>query len=127
MAKQLTSRYWPGQRSPAWRKIKPVHTVPCRIVGYTAAAHGLHSLLVATLHAGALRYVGALTRGWDVRQGTELAGRLAARRRPEPVVACPKAALWVEAQLYCRVQFLGWTAQGRLRGGVFRGLLDGAA
>ena len=35
MAKQLASRYQPGQRSAAWRKIKPVQSLACVIVGYT--------------------------------------------------------------------------------------------
>ena len=49
MAKHLASRYQPGKRSSAWRKIKPVQALACVIVGYTAGRDGLNSLLVATL------------------------------------------------------------------------------
>jgi bifunctional non-homologous end joining protein LigD len=123
MAKQVSGRYWPGKRSPAWQKVKPVQTVPCLILGYTPSRDGLHSLLLAALQEGSLRYVGELTRGFRASQRGELPLRLAARRRSQPVVACPQEAVWVEPELYCRVQFRCWTPAGRLRDAVFRGLL----
>jgi DNA ligase D-like protein (predicted ligase) len=124
MAKALTSRYWPGQRCSAWQKIKAVQTLPCVIVGYTPGPNGLRSLLVATVRQGCLQYVAELTSGFGAAQQAELAGRLERRRRAKPLVACPKKALWVEAELYCQVQFLCWTPRGRLREAVFRGLVD---
>ena len=63
MAKHLASRYQPGKRTPAWKKIKPVQVLPCVIVGYRAGREGVHSLLVATECAGVLRYVGQVSRG----------------------------------------------------------------
>lgn len=123
MAKHLAGRYRPGRRSPAWRKIKPAALLPCLIVGYTPCRDGLHSLLVAALRDGALRYVAELTCGFGAAAQADLVHRLAARRRPRPVVACPHQAVWVEPGLYCRVQFLRWTPAGRLRDAVFRGLL----
>jgi ATP-dependent DNA ligase len=119
--------YWPGQRSPAWRKFKPVSLVPCVIVGYRADRQGVDRLLVATVREGVLRYVGQLSRGLDARVRAELARRLATRRRTQPVVPCPQAACWVEPELYCRVRFGGWTCQGHLRHAVFRGLLESSA
>ena len=125
VAKQEGSCYSPGRRSPVWRKIKPVELLPCVIIGYRAGREGVLSLLVATVYQGELRYVGQLTQGWGADAGRELACRLAAlRRRSAPVVPCPHRAWWVEPELYCRVRCQGWTCQGRLRHGVFRGLLD---
>jgi bifunctional non-homologous end joining protein LigD len=126
MAKHQASRYLPGQRSSAWRKIKPVQLLPCVIIGYTPARDGLHSLLVATAHQGGIRYVGQVT-GLRERTQTELRQRLAQYRRRQPIVACPHKALWVEPEVYCRVQFLRWTPHGRLHGASFRGLLDDRA
>jgi len=126
MAKHLTSHYYPGQRAPAWRKIKPAPELPCVVIGYWAGPSGVQSLLVATLRDGALRYVGQLTSGWSALQARELAQHLATQRRPTSVVSCPHHAVWVEAELYCRVKYLRWTAHGRLRDAVFRGLLSGA-
>jgi bifunctional non-homologous end joining protein LigD len=124
MAKQQASRYLPGQRSCAWRKIKPAQVLPCVIIGYTPAPTGLHSILVATLHQGSFRYVGQVACGFTAHQKAELGRRLAQRQRSRPVVACPQKARWVAPDLYCRVQFLQWTAHGHLRGASFRGLLE---
>jgi bifunctional non-homologous end joining protein LigD len=123
LAKHLASRYWPGRRSPAWRKIKPRQVLPCVVIGYTPAPEGLRSLLVATVRAGALRYVARLTRGLGPAVQADLARRLAQRPRPGPVVPCPHRARWVEPELYCRVPCFGWTAHGRLRHAAFGGLL----
>jgi len=127
MAKHLTSRYQPGQRSSAWRKIKPVQALACVIVGYTAGRDGLHSLLVATLRQRALRYAGQLRRGLTRPLQADLAGRLARRRRSQPVVTCPRPALWVEPELYCLVQCFGWTPRGHLRYPIFRRLLGSSS
>ena len=127
MAKLQSSAYWPGKRTLAWRKLKPAELLPCVIIGYRAHRNGVAYLLVATVRQGALRYVGRLTRGWGTDTGRELARRLAElRRRTRSVVACPHGACWVEPELYCRVRCQGWTYRGRVRHGVFAGLLDQA-
>jgi ATP-dependent DNA ligase len=126
MAKRLTSRYLLGQRSSAWRKIKPSQVVPCVIIGYTADQDGIERLLMAAVRDGALCYVGHLTRGFRVSQAAELARRLTARRRLQPVVPCSQRACWVEPEVYCRVRCQGWTCHGHLRHAVFRGLLENA-
>jgi DNA ligase D-like protein (predicted ligase) len=123
MAKHQAGRYLPGQRSSSWRKIKPALVVPCVIIGYQAGRSGVQRLCVAALREEGLRYVGQLTRGFTASQAVELEKRLAPRRRARPVTPCPHRACWVEPELYCRVQSLGWTNHGRLRHAVFRGLL----
>jgi bifunctional non-homologous end joining protein LigD len=124
MAKKLASRYAPGQRSPAWRKLKPTGLLPCVIIGYQPGQQGLARLLLATVQAGALRFVGRLQRGLSGSTRAELARRLATLRRSQPVVPCPVAGSWVEPAVYCQVQHAGWTSQGKLRHPVFRGLLQ---
>ena len=121
IAKQQASRYWPGKRSPAWRKIKPTQLVPCVIVGYREDPDGVQRLLLATLREGVLRYVGELSRGLSEPARTELTPALAKRRRLRPVVLCPQRACWVEPELYCRVKSYGWTAHGHLRHATFAG------
>ena len=127
MAKHQSSRYLPGRRSTAWKKIKPTLVVPCVIVGYTPSPDGVHSLLVASEQDGALRYRGQVTSGFSNLWKTELARRLAARHRPQPVVACPRHACWVEPEFYCRVRFLQWTPRGHLRGASFAGMIEEGA
>jgi DNA ligase D-like protein (predicted ligase) len=127
MAKHLASRYQPGKRSSAWRKIKPLQTLACVIVGYTMGRDGLDSVVVATLRQGSLGYAGQLRRGLPRPLPAELARRLSERRRCQPIVSCPQPALWVEPELYCLVQCFGWTPSGQLRYPVYRGLLNASA
>jgi hypothetical protein len=119
--------YWPGRRSPAWRKIKPFSDLPCAIVGYQEGRHGLEHLLLAAVREGMLRYVGRVSRGLRAQSCAELGRRLSALRRPQPLMPCPERACWVEPELYCRVQFRGWTSHGHLRHAVFGGLLENPA
>ena len=112
-------------RSPPWKE--PTRVLPCVIIGYTPSPDGVRSLLVASEQDGALRYRGQVTSGFSNLWKTELARRLTARRRPQPVVAGPRHACWVEPELYCRVRFLQWTPRGHLRGASFAGMIEEAA
>ena len=121
MAKRQASRYQPGQRARSWRKIKPAGMLPCVVIGFTARQGRLQRLLLATLQAGVLRYVGRLRMPWDAPAHALLARRLAGRRRSYPLLDCAEQACWVEPELYCRVTFHGWTAHGHLRDAAFAG------
>lgn len=124
MAKRQASHYQPGQRSRSWRKIKPAGILPCVVIGFTPGREGVLRLLLATLHAGVLRYVGRLGMRWDDQTQATLAQRLAGRRRSRPVLDCAEQACWIEPELYCRVKFYGWTAQGHLRHAAFAGWIE---
>jgi ATP-dependent DNA ligase len=123
MAKRLDSRYLPGQRSPAWRKIKPAGVVPCVVIGYVPDRHEKRMLL-ATLRQGQLQYVGRLSRGLDATACAGLTSRLRRLRRARAVVPCGQRACWVEPVLYCCVRHQGWTCHGHLRHAVFGGWLE---
>jgi len=125
VAKHLQSRYLPGRRVQAWRKIKPFQCIPCVVIGYTPSQQGIHSLLVAATVQGVLRYVAELTSGFSQDHRWQLVRLVQTRPRPEPVVPCGrKRAIWVEPEIFCQVRFLEWTPHGCLRGAHFRGLLD---
>jgi bifunctional non-homologous end joining protein LigD len=124
LAKHQASRYRPGQRSAAWRKIKPVSLLPCVIVGYRPGRDGIQRLLLATVQEGQLRYVGQVQHRGNHQAGVALAQRLAGKRRKQPLVRCPVRACWVEPVLICRVKLHGWTTQGQLRDAVFCGLIE---
>lgn len=125
MAKHLASRYVPGRRSAAWRKIKPVCSMPCVIIGWLPGRHGLRRLLVAAPWHGRLHFVASLLAGFTSQVRVQLQDLLAGLTRSHPVVPCSYKARWVEPSLYCRVRFLEWTPAGRLRGASFQGLLSG--
>jgi bifunctional non-homologous end joining protein LigD len=124
MAKHRASRYQPGQRSSAWRKIKPAGSLPCVVLGYRLGRERRLRLLLATVYAGALHYVAQVDVGGTAAQTAVLVQRLAARQRRRPVVPCPVPACWVEPERYCRVAFHGWTANGQLRHARFAGWLE---
>jgi bifunctional non-homologous end joining protein LigD len=86
VAKHRASRYLPGKRAPAWRKIKPAGVLPCVLVGHTANRQGVQSVLLATLRHGVLSYVGQLSHGFSDQARMALVPRLAALHRAQPVV-----------------------------------------
>lgn len=124
MAKHLRSRYLPGQRGQAWRKIKPFQSIPCVVLGYAPSRQGFRSLLVGAVWQQRLQYVAELTSGFTQQARRQLASRLRELTRSQPAVACPKRAAWVEPQIYCEVRFLERTQSGRLRGASFCALLE---
>jgi len=102
-----------------------VGVLPCVLIGYTTGRHRVHSVLLATLRAGALHYVGQLSRGFSDEARVTLAQQLATLHRARPVLPCPQRASWIEPVLYCRVHHQGWTCHGCLRHAVFGGWLAG--
>ena len=64
VAKRLDSPYLPGQRTDAWTKIKPVHSIICVVIGYLQDESGeLQSLIIASDMDGELRCVGRVGSG----------------------------------------------------------------
>lgn len=124
VAKRLASRYHPGRRTDEWIKLKTFEEIQCAIIGYLPEGEDdVKSLVVATLRAGDLRCVGRVGSGLGAGVRRDLARRLGARRRPDPIVPCPFEATWVEPGLYCTVSFLEYTKEGMLRAPVFRDLI----
>ena len=105
MAKQRDSRYLPGQRSAAWRKIKPPRVLPCLIIGYQAGRDQFRSLLVAAEREGELQYVGRVNHGFSPAAKAQLGSLLIRRICSKPFVHCPTQAVWVQPDLYCQVRF----------------------
>ncbi len=127
VAKHVASRYLPGKRSAAWRKIKPARTLPCVIIGFVPGRpgrRGFRSLLVAASVRGRLSYVANVCSGFSGPVRAQLPPLLARRVRSQPVASCPHRGIWVEPDLYCQVRFLEWTRGGRLRGASFQRLLE---
>jgi bifunctional non-homologous end joining protein LigD len=132
VAKRLDSRYEPGRRSLAWRKVK----VSCSqefVVGGWLPGNGrleshLGSLLVGYHdETGALRYAGRVGSGINEAARERIEGRLAAIERDSSPFANPprlKDAHWVEPALVVQVRFHEWTQAGILRHPRYEGLRD---
>ena len=134
MAKRRDSRYVPGRRSPAWRKVK--HRLRQELVvggwspgeGNRAGAFG--SLALGVYEGDRLRFAGAVGSGFDARTLDSIGALLAER----PIDACPfdpapaRAALhrprWVRPDLVAEVAFAEWTDDGIVRQASFQGLRD---
>ncbi|KAB1867566.1 non-homologous end-joining DNA ligase [Microbacterium algeriense] len=135
VAKDPSSRYRPGQRSPSWLKLKHTRMQEAVIVGIRPGKGGRESTLGSLLLAvpeesagrRALRYVGRVGTGFTDRILRDLLDRLEPLRVPKaPLdgVPAPDAsdALWVRPELVGEVEFANWTPDGVLRHARWRGL-----
>ena len=127
VAKRLDSHYLPGRRTEAWQKIKQVHTVHCIVLGWERDANdGVKSLVIAMEEDGLLRCVGKVGSGLTEALRARLRTELPDRARPTPLIPCPGVkAEWIEAGLFCTVDYLERTNDGNLRAPVFRELFEG--
>jgi bifunctional non-homologous end joining protein LigD len=132
IAKRLDSRYIPGSRSPLWIKLKHVRSQEVVIGGFTkgggSRSGSIGALLLGVADLSGLRYVGKVGSGFDSEElrslGTALS-KIPAKVSPfSEVLPGPdrRAATWVQPTLVGEVSFAEWTAGGRLRQPVWKGL-----
>jgi len=132
VAKRLSSRYEPGKRSPAWRKIKNVTRQEAVVGGWKPGEGGragrIGSLLIGVQGPGGLEYAGHVGTGFSQDTLVMLGEHLAPLRRGTSPFAAPvppehaRAAVWVEPRLVIEVQFGGWTSAGVMRAAAFKGM-----
>ena len=129
IAKRSDSPYQSG-RSSDWIKLKCSQRQEFVICGYTdpkGARTGLGALLLG-LHddQGRLQYAGNVGSGLDDKTLTELTDKLEKISLPgspfDASVRVQGKPHWVKPLLLAEVSFAEWTATGRIRHGVFRGL-----
>lgn len=137
IAKRRDSRYEPGRRSAAWRKIKHVRTQEVVLGGWRPGegrrAGRIGSVMMGLPDADRLRYVGQVGTGFSDAMLDELGrtfaplsaasspfGHSAAGHGVPAVVA--RAAHWLQPRLVAEVAFAEWTADGILRQPSWRGL-----
>jgi len=125
VAKRLSSRYVPGQRSDAWIKVKRGDQARCAVIGFvlsTTVANDFRNLLLAEEDDSGLHYVGKVGTGFSEAVRRQLNELIWARLRSKPVVPCKIRGKWIEQGIYCRVRFMERTAGGELRMPVFEEL-----
>jgi len=133
VAKRIDSRYEPGARSPAWRKIKNVHRQEVVIGGWKPGEGNrsgqIGSLLIGVHDDdGGLAYAGHVGTGFTASTLALLGRLLAPLRRDSPPFATPipaehaRDAIWVQPWLVADVEFRGWTSAGRMRAAAYKGL-----
>ncbi len=134
MAKRLTSRYEPGRRSPAWRKVKVVLRQEAVVGGWTRGEGNrvglIGSLLIGVQGPAGLDYAGHVGTGFTQDTLAMLGQQLAPLRQDTSPFAAPvppehaRAAIWVQPRLVVDVAFGGWTSAGVMRAAAYKGLRD---
>ena len=133
VAKRPHSRYEPGKRSKAWRKVKIRRRQELVVGGWTSGEGSRRATLGALLvghHAGGeLRYAGRVGTGFSQRELARLLAELAPRARSTtPFADLPPAiardAHHVEPRLVVEVEYAEWTRDGVLRHPAYAGLRD---
>jgi ATP-dependent DNA ligase len=125
IAKRLSSKYLPGQRTDAWIKVKRSLELCCLVIGFLPSGRDdFRSLIVAAEENGELRCVGKVGSGINDQVHDELRRWLWSHLRSRPVVPCSDKGKWVEPGLICRVSCLERSARGDLRAPVFEELLE---
>jgi bifunctional non-homologous end joining protein LigD len=132
MAKRLSSRYQPGERSKDWLKVKVTFDADVVIVGWTegegSRAGSLGSLMMAVYDDGELRYVGNVGTGFGGGLLQEAFDRLNALSESEPPFPAEvlrsrpelRRAHWVPPSVVAMVEHRGLTSAGRLRAPSFK-------
>ncbi|MGY2003528.1 non-homologous end-joining DNA ligase [Blastococcus sp. SYSU DS1024] len=133
VAKRLDSPYRDGVRSPDWRKVKNFLTQSAVVGGWRPGqgrrAGTIGSLLVGVPDdEGRLVYVGHVGTGFTDQALRDLQRLLTPRRTSPFAGTLPREvtrdAHWVEPDLVGEVGYAVWTAEGRLRHPVWRGVRD---
>lgn len=126
VAKRLTSRYRPGQRSRDWVKVPLVHTQEFVIMGWTPGG-GRREGMIGSLLLGAhnqhgdLVYAGQVGTGLTEAMLHDLHARLEPLAEPVPREHA-RHAKWVEPALVGEVAYRAWSPDRRLRHPSWRGL-----
>lgn len=132
VAKRLESRYEPGRRSPAWRKIKHEHRQEFVIGGWTAGQGGRSGRVGALLlgyydEAGSLHYAGKVGTGFSADEMDRLDALLTPIEQdvnPFSGPGVPRAAHFVVPRYLAEVRFAEWTDAGLIRQPAYLGLRD---
>ncbi len=122
MAKEKSSLYMPGQRSPYWLKVKRVRESEFVIGGYSfgGARKEFSSLLLGLYDDdGRLNYVGSVGTGFSESESKELFGKLRAihiEERPFPATPDVERLIhWCRPEFVCQVEYGEFTVDGKLR------------
>ena len=131
VAKKAGSLYYPGRRSPDWRKIAHKHRGRAVVGGFLAGegtrTSTFGSLLLGLWAADGLRFVGSVGSGL-YRQPCGRSAPFSIRSRRQGLAVrerrsmCPATSRMSIRSLVVEIEYRQWTPYDRLRAPVFKGL-----
>ena len=141
MAKRLDSRYEPGQRSGAWRKMRLNQRHEFVIGGYTPTGRNFDALIFGYYEGDKLLYAARTRNGFTPTMRAQLYRRFPALEVPEcPFANLPerhggrweqgltaekmKGCRWLKPSLVGQFEFVEWTPDNHLRHSRFIALRD---
>lgn len=126
MAKKMNSKYYPGQRTQEWLKIKHHKTAEAIIAGYTAPAGSrkyFGALILAAKAGNKLIYIGHTGTGFNhqsLKEMYEMLQPLIQTKSPfDEKIKTNSPVTWVKPELICEVKFSEITGDGKFRHPVF--------
>ena len=128
MAKDRSSKYFPGRRSDSWYKIKVRQTTESHIIGYTKGK-GNREAVFGALHLGdidgkgKITYRGKVGTGFNDKLMKEInkdIKKLKEVKKPiKEKVLDEKNTTWIEPKLVCEIEYASMTKDGAYREPVF--------
>ena len=133
IAKSPTARYYGGDRSTAWLKIKAVQRQEFVVIGWRPPDYGVDNvrgLFLATYEDGQLVYRGGVGTGFTDKMRREVWEVLQLIRSDEPlkITGMPRAEAracrWVQPRLLAEVEYTEITPDGLIRHPSFKGMRE---
>jgi ATP-dependent DNA ligase len=141
VAKRRDSKYEPGLRSGAWRKMRVNQSQELVIAGYTPSTNNFDALIIGYYENGKLIYAARTRNGFTSASRAQLFKKL----KPLEIRDCPFANLpeaksgrwgagltlekmkdctWLKPTLVAQFEFVEWTGENHLRHTSFIALRD---
>ena len=132
MAKDQESKYYAGQRSEHWLKVKCRTLEVCTIIGYTEGQgdrKGLMGAMHLAIYDGdEMTYKGKVGTGFDHKKLKELTAFLKSiPTTPKPMddpIEEEYRSVFIKPQLRCQIEYASLSSNGTYREPVFLKLLD---